>query len=182
MTSIRVAAALVATLLTGTAATAVAQSGAPTTPTPPVVTQVQVPKPPPSAPPPPRAAPLAPAARRTSTPAPLPPTPVSGPKPTASRPDTALAAAIRLRPPTQGGDRTRPIPRNPKFASSATISRNMVPANAAPPAGTTMRCKDGSYLSGAPSADRCSGNGGVAAVFPAPRTLPAATKAQQKQP
>jgi len=39
-------------------------------------------------------------------------------------------------------------------------------ANAAPPAGATMRCKDGTYLSDRPSADACSGRGGLAAALP----------------
>lgn len=46
-----------------------------------------------------------------------------------------------------------------------------------------MRCKDGSYLSGAPSADRCANNGGVASVFPAKSALVAPKpQAQRKQP
>jgi hypothetical protein len=78
-----------------------------------------------------------------------------------------------------------PPPRNnAKFAASAAaISKSVVPVNSAPPAGTTMRCKDGSYLSGAPSADRCANNGGVATVFPAKGGLTAPRpQAQRKQP
>lgn len=35
-----------------------------------------------------------------------------------------------------------------------------------PPAGATMRCKDGTWLSGAPSAARCDRNGGLATILP----------------
>ena len=45
---------------------------------------------------------------------------------------------------------------------------------AAPPAGATMRCKDGSYLAGTPAPGACAANGGLAAVLPAPRTPPPA--------
>ena len=43
---------------------------------------------------------------------------------------------------------------------------------AAPPAGSTMQCKDGTFLFGAPTADRCAGNGGVAAIFTRPTPAP----------
>ncbi len=39
--------------------------------------------------------------------------------------------------------------------------------NDAPPAGATMRCKDGSWLAGAAVASRCDGNGGLAVILPA---------------
>lgn len=40
-------------------------------------------------------------------------------------------------------------------------------ANQAPPAGATLRCKDGTYLSGNTDAARCANNGGLAAILPA---------------
>jgi hypothetical protein len=42
----------------------------------------------------------------------------------------------------------------------------------APPAGATMRCKDGTWLSGAPAAGRCDANGGTAVILPSPRPAP----------
>lgn len=42
----------------------------------------------------------------------------------------------------------------------------------APPAGSTMRCRDGSWLSGTPSASRCERNGGLAVILPAPPAVP----------
>ncbi len=38
-----------------------------------------------------------------------------------------------------------------------------------PPAGATARCKDGSYVTGAPSESRCSDKGGLGVLLPAPR-------------
>ena len=42
----------------------------------------------------------------------------------------------------------------------------------APPAGATMRCRDGLWLSGTPSDSRCDRNGGLAVILPAPRAVP----------
>jgi hypothetical protein len=38
--------------------------------------------------------------------------------------------------------------------------------SATPPADATMRCKDGTWLSGTPAASRCDANGGLATVLP----------------
>jgi len=51
--------------------------------------------------------------------------------------------------------------------------RIAAPAQAAAPIGATMRCKDGTYLTGAPAASRCAGFGGVAAFLAPPRPTPA---------
>jgi len=59
-------------------------------------------------------------------------------------------------------------------AAAALVAAPLVDPTAPPPDGATMRCKDGTYLFGAPSAGRCGANGGVAAELPAPRTAPAA--------
>ena len=65
---------------------------------------------------------------------------------------------------------------------AATVAHPALVARAAP-AGTTMQCKDGTYLSGVPAAARCAGNGGVAAIFPAAKTAPPGpSKAPQKRP
>jgi hypothetical protein len=37
-----------------------------------------------------------------------------------------------------------------------------------------MQCKDGTFLYGTPSADRCTSNGGVAVIFPRPAPAPQA--------
>ena len=50
----------------------------------------------------------------------------------------------------------------------------------APPAGATMRCKDGTYLSGTASADRCANNGGLAAVLPVRPAVPPPAAAQRR--
>ena len=44
----------------------------------------------------------------------------------------------------------------------------------APPAGATMHCKDGTYLTGTPNKDRCANNGGLAAILPSTPPAPAA--------
>jgi hypothetical protein len=109
--------------------------------------------------------------------------PPTGPALTPPHHDTTKIAGRHGTPQTltAGG----PPPRNnPKIAAAAaTVSKNVTPANATPPAGTTMRCKDGTYLTGTPSADRCANNGGVASYHPVPAT-PAAPRiqAQRKQP
>lgn len=68
--------------------------------------------------------------------------------------------------------------RTPPEAPSATRSVAPVAASrvaapdAAPPAGATMRCKDGTYLTGAPAAGRCDAYGGLAVVLPPAREAP----------
>ena len=57
-------------------------------------------------------------------------------------------------------------------AAAPVASLAAQPSNAAPPVGATMRCKDGTYLGGAPSEAACSGNGGLAAAIVTPRTPP----------
>ena len=57
------------------------------------------------------------------------------------------------------------------MASAAVIAPAKVAA--APPATATMQCKDGTFLYGAPSADRCTNNGGLAAIFTRPTPPPA---------
>lgn len=41
-----------------------------------------------------------------------------------------------------------------------------------PPAGATMRCKDGTWLSGTADAARCANNGGLLVILPPVRTPP----------
>ena len=58
-------------------------------------------------------------------------------------------------------------------AAESRVEESATASNAAPPAGSTMRCKDGTYLSGPPSAVRCDANGGTAVIFTAPAVAPA---------
>ena len=62
------------------------------------------------------------------------------------------------------------------LAAAAAVSANVIaPARVglAPPPTATMQCKDGTFLYGAPSADRCAINGGLAAIFTHPTPAPA---------
>ena len=62
------------------------------------------------------------------------------------------------------------------LAAASTINAAVIaPARVAliPPATATMQCKDGTFLYGAPSADRCANNGGLAAIFTHPTPAPA---------
>jgi hypothetical protein len=58
--------------------------------------------------------------------------------------------------------------------ASPALAVSAAAAIQAPPAGATMHCKDGTYLTGAPSKDRCANNGGVAAILPSTPPAPAA--------
>lgn len=49
---------------------------------------------------------------------------------------------------------------------AAEVAPVVVPQSLTPPAGATMRCKDGTWLFGAPSAARCDRNGGLATILP----------------
>ena len=67
----------------------------------------------------------------------------------------------------------RAAPPAPVARVTAQAAMQAAPAPAAaPPAGATMRCKDGTFLSGAPDASRCDANGGLAAILPAARPAP----------
>lgn len=50
------------------------------------------------------------------------------------------------------------------------------PTSHTPPAGATMRCKDGTWLFGAPSAGRCASNGGLAVILPPAPSVPPAPR------
>ncbi|MBC7673274.1 MAG: hypothetical protein H7247_12710 [Polaromonas sp.] len=65
----------------------------------------------------------------------------------------------------------RPVP-SPIVASAVTPAQRIASADAAPPAGATMRCKDGTFLTGAASEQRCAGNGGLSVTFQAARPTP----------
>jgi N-acetylmuramoyl-L-alanine amidase len=190
MTSIRIAASAIFLAL---AHTAVAQSGTPSTPAPPAQAAPQPLKLPPSSPPPPRPAAVVPASQRTPTP-PLGVRPVPDAglvKPSSMHPDSARAAAARTAaartsatatvPPALPAARVNNPPRVPKTAATPVVSANMVAAQPRPD-GATMRCKDGTYITGTASADRCANNGGVTATFPAASAPPPPRPQPQKRP
>lgn len=88
-------------------------------------------------------APLPPASPRPTPPV-IAPTPPVMPLTSIAPNPAALAPAVRA-------------------AEAAPVIR---PQSATPPAGATMRCKDGTWLFGAPSAARCDRNGGLATILP----------------
>jgi len=69
-----------------------------------------------------------------------------------------------------------PAPATPPNRTAAVRAPAVPAASASAPAGATMRCKDGTYLTGAPAESRCTGHGGVGAMFetrgPAPGPKP----------
>lgn len=69
----------------------------------------------------------------------------------------------------------RPTPA-PLAATASVRAATPPPAasarNDAPPAGATMRCRDGTWLAGTPSDSRCDRNGGLAVILPAPLPVP----------
>ncbi len=79
--------------------------------------------------------------------------------------DCASRGGLRVAMPKRG---KVPVRRN-----SASVAASAGIVEQAPPAGTTMRCKDGTYLTGAPADNRCADHGGVAAVMTSAKpTLP----------
>jgi hypothetical protein len=56
--------------------------------------------------------------------------------------------------------------------ANPTLAAGAAAVSHAPPAGATMHCKDGTFLTGTPSKDRCANNGGLAAILPAPTQTP----------
>jgi hypothetical protein len=60
----------------------------------------------------------------------------------------------------------------PPTRSMAPVATRVVAADAAPPAGATMRCKDGTYLFGATVPAACDANGGLGVALPSPRSAP----------
>jgi len=177
MTSMKI---LVVALFVGAAQTAMAQSVTPTTPSAPAGTPVVKLQAPPVAPPPPRPAPLIPASQRTPTPPiSLKAAPTGGAPLASVRPDTTRLAARAVPALAAPAARVASPLRTTPVAAPSTVSRNVIPATEAPPIGASMRCKDGTYLTGAASTGRCASNGGVAAMYPA---LPASPPAPRPQP
>ncbi|MEX2181438.1 MAG: hypothetical protein WD771_05310 [Gemmatimonadaceae bacterium] len=139
-------------------------------------------RPQPSAPPAPVAAPPVPPPE-AATPAPAPPPAnavalcndgsfVVAPATTA---ECATRGGVKLVvPPPRATPSQLASPAAESRATEGTTATNSGP----PPADATMRCKDGTYLTGQPSATRCSANGGVAVILPvtAPPPTPPATR------
>jgi hypothetical protein len=80
---------------------------------------------------------------------------------------------------SRGGLRVamQPRPKAPVRRAGPSLSVRPPVAEQGPPAGATMRCKDGTYLSGAAAANRCADNGGMAVILPPPRPTPPAAAA-----
>lgn len=184
--------------LTLVARPAAAQAPAsPAPPPPPVAALAPALRQPQIAPPPPR-----PAASRlqAATPAPIPvlPAPRAGLPQDSARPAAPAVTTIPANAVAQCGDGTfilapataagcaphrgvrvilppsrTPPPPVTRVTAAPVPLRAATPAQAAPAAGATMRCKDGTYLGGAPSETACGGHGGLAAALVAPRAAPA---------
>ena len=91
-------------------------------------------------------------------------TPGSPPPPVA-----AIAAdAVEASPPPL--ERQAPPPPAAAIAASAPVLN--ININSTPPIGATARCKDGSYLTGTPSDERCAGRGGLVVLLPPARSGP----------
>jgi hypothetical protein len=119
-----------------------------------------------------------PAAQRAAVPAIVRPMKRESAPPDSVRPVAAAKPVIR---PLTTKSPPPPAPLT-TAARIAAADRTVAPARTAP-IGATMQCKDGTYLTGAPSAGRCSNNGGIAAIYPAQPAAPAARpQPQRKQP
>lgn len=89
-------------------------------------------------------------------PAPLPPASPPPPVP-----------VVAPTPPVKPVERTAPPP--PAVAPAVRAAEPALvvrPQDEVPPLGATMRCKDGTWLSGTPSAERCDRNRGLAVILP----------------
>lgn len=91
----------------------------------------------------------------------LPPAP-GGPPPT---PPRSTAVVPSKAPPVLNAQVVPPPPPMAGAATPATPARALMP-NGPPPVGTTMRCKDGTYLTGTPNPANCATHQGVAVIFP----------------
>jgi hypothetical protein len=118
---------------------------------------------------------------RAPEPLPPPPPPVSAAQRT-TPPDSAVAlcadGSFIVAPDSaasrgaRGGVRVRfagprvPPPPPAQGATDAASRSNSASLNAPPPPGATLRCKDGTYLSGPADVARCAQNGGSGIVLP----------------
>lgn len=75
----------------------------------------------------------------------------------------------------RGGLKVAMPPRRVPPPAPGTVPAPMlmqVTPDATPPAGATMRCKDGTWLTGVPADNRCVERGGVATILPPARVTP----------
>lgn len=93
------------------------------------------------------------------TPAPLPPASAPPPAPVV-QPPPAVVPIQRAAPPPA------PVARSTDAAAPTPAAMD------AAPAGATMRCKDGLWLTGPAAPNRCARNGGVAVILPVRAAAP----------
>jgi hypothetical protein len=86
--------------------------------------------------------------------------------------DCAPRGGVQVLMPPRPAPPVRPAP-----APSAALL--VAPVSPTAPPGASMRCKDGTWLTGTPSAARCASNGGVATILPA---APAAAPPPPRNP
>lgn len=95
-------------------------------------------------------------------------------------PDSVRPQAPRSTP-LRTIEKSAPPPAPAKSATTSPALKTTISADVKPAAGMTMRCKDGTWLAGTPTADRCSNNGGLAMVMMAPPAAPASRPEVQQQ-
>lgn len=94
------------------------------------------------------------------------------PPPDSTRPAANAAAAAAAQ--TRVAAPRRYVPAPPaQNATPVNVSMSAMIATTPQPANATMRCKDGTWLTGPAADGRCSANGGTALILPAARTAPA---------
>ena len=101
----------------------------------------------------------------------LPPSPIAMVSPSPAPNVARQAAPTVIAGPPAPTPLVRPVP-SPIVASAVTPAQRVASADATPPTGATMRCKDGTFLPGAVSEERCAGNGGVSVTFQAAPATP----------
>jgi hypothetical protein len=92
-------------------------------------------------------------------------------QPAACRAHGGLRVALPLQADPRLAAQARPAPAPAVRAPALAAARAPAPSNAAAPADATMRCKDGTYLTGPPAEGRCDANGGLAVIL-VPRPTP----------
>ena len=119
--------------------------------------------------------PVAPASPPPTAPAPAAAAPVTAPPANAvalcNDQSFILAPALPSACATRGGLKLvlptyRPAPPSAAAPPPAAVRAPTPARDDTPPAGATMRCKDGTWLSGEPAPARCAGNGGLATILP----------------
>ena len=86
-------------------------------------------------------------------------------------PSTLRQASTVIPGPPTPPTLARAVP-SPIAALAVTPAQRIASADPAPPPGATMRCKDGTFLTGVASEQRCAGNGGLGVTFQATPATP----------